>query len=90
MPLIGSLECQNLYRGYAPITSKNICTFDREGLKGCCKGDSGGPLVVDGRLLGVNIWGREELRTPDVFVNVAEPHHATWISVSMRKLNGEF
>ena len=90
VPIISQLECQNFYHGIAPITSKNICTHDTERLKGSCHGDSGGPLVVDGRLIGVNSWTSQHLKDPDVFINVAEPHHAVWISVTIRRLTGKF
>ena len=82
--------CRNHYHGFAPITDKNICTFDEERLRGCCLADSGGPLVVDGRLLGVNSWSRAHVEDPDVFINVAERNHSIWISVIMRTLKGKF
>ena len=79
LPIISQQDCQIYYRNYYNVTSKNICTFDRNGELGCSSGDSGGPLVYHGKLLGVLSWTKDILHSPDIFMNVANPEYRNWI-----------
>ena len=82
VPLIDWQECRYMYRNFHEVTDKDICTFDRNGKKGCSHGDSGGPLVVDSQLVGILSWQRVSLGLdyPDVYMNLMHPVYKTWIN----------
>lgn len=85
--IISLAECQSHYLHDPDITDKTICTFNGafEATKHCSDGDSGGPLVLNGKLIGVMAWNREDINAnaPDVFMNLAHPEYRNWIISNM-------
>ncbi|NP_001166072.1 serine protease 135 precursor [Nasonia vitripennis] len=68
MRLLPSFECHK--RLLSPITDKQVCALQREGV-GSCMGDSGGPLAANGVLVGITSWGIPcGLGYPDVYTKV--------------------
>ena len=92
VPTISTEECAHFYHDITVITDKEICTHDIVERKCGGDGDSGNPFAVNGYLVGIMAWSRDNQigEAPDVFVNVAHPFYSTWIVANMRLINGVF
>ena len=48
------------------------------------KFDSGSPLVCNGKLIGINSWGSENIKIPSIYTFI--PYFESWIQETYRTL----